>query len=218
MFETSAGVFSNLGASAIDQKQYPFATIAIGLAAVLTAAKSTTEYLLSEKDKKDAEDALLHLVEKYRGLRQAIEALASGEETHAVLSQPRAREFLSLLDEPQPAEETSVGQESLIVYIGRWIEEWAERHDEAWEEFTTSHTEFATEVRATLDNLGSDVRKGFAEQRSTTAQHTAELKSYLDSRLALICAPRSTMKLTGPELPETTQIRARDRTPRRVAT
>jgi len=131
--EVSAGVFSNLGASAVDRGSPGVAGMFIAAAAVLTAAKSTTEYYLSDEDQQQAEAALTPLVRRHGTLRAAIEAVAAGRERSGILSQARAAEMLSLLTQDSGQDALEAGQEELLLHIGRWMEQWCLKHGEAFD-------------------------------------------------------------------------------------
>src|SRR4051794_33990540 len=95
MLETGSGVASNLGASAIDRRDFPAATMFIAAAAVLTAAKSTADYYLGDNDRREAEQELTRLVEKHGNIANALDAIATGRQRSKVISTGKAAELLT---------------------------------------------------------------------------------------------------------------------------
>ena len=176
-FDTSASVFTNLGASAIDRQQYKMAVIYVGLAGILTAAKSTAEYYLTPAEQKQAQDALLPLVEKYKGLRPALEALARNEEKHPTLSAAHARELLAIADERDDGQPSIGRVEELIVYVAKWLQDWQAKDDETWQEFSKKHFELATDIRTALSGLSRQMKEGFETQSSQWGNMMAMIKA-----------------------------------------
>src|SRR2546427_215809 len=96
-FDIPAGLFSNLAASAIDRGDARVASICLAAATAFTAIKATADHYLTAQDQREGEEGMTELVERYGGLRQAIEAIAARREKGSLFAAAKAQELLGLL-------------------------------------------------------------------------------------------------------------------------
>jgi tetratricopeptide (TPR) repeat protein len=169
--DVGSGLSLNIAAG-MKNDQLPTAMVLTAIAAALSAAKSTAEHYLSEDERRTAEEtrqrnaeaALSDVVARYKSPRAALEAIADGQELNQLLSQEVARELLQIAALDPDSAPAGARLEELIVYVGRWIEDWCKKHGEQLSSFEQRFDDFDRAVRGDLAGIKGQIER--SEQKT----------------------------------------------------
>jgi len=177
-FDTGASISSSLAASFVYGGDVNSAALLTGLTATCLAGRSSAEHYAKSGSTRQLEEELCDLQLELGGLREVVEALASGAVTAPRFSRDNAQALLSLVQtDVADTKELSEQHNEILFTMVRWLEARQEENAEVFNHLQHS-------ILATGDVIRSDVLALASAQdeaaRVNLAAH-ADTKRLIDS-------------------------------------